>query len=197
MDTAPTPELRRDEPRRRFTLLDGMVLIAAIAAGLGAARVISQSHLGSNITSAGDAWTLLLLAAHWLVIAAPCAVSLSITLLVLRFVRPRPPRRRMFRQPGTVAILAGALCPLTSAWPSLPLILALSPASRSSDWDEVLAIIAVLQNGAAVAVAWTALRLAVRRRARRDWIERAGIALGAYWIVTNLATCVMIVGGWL
>jgi hypothetical protein len=173
---------------RRFTLLDGMVLIAALAVGLGSVRFVARR--GPLIIPPWG-WV-----AHGPILAAPCGVSLSVALLGLRFVKPRPPYRRNFRQPGTIACLVGALCPLTAAWPVLPLLGAIGLLRQAAEW-EVLGIIAVLQCGAAVVVSWTVQALVGGRRTRRDWIERAGMAVGAYWVAANLATCVMIMGGWL
>lgn len=177
--------------RRRFTIIDGMVLIAAMAAGLGLTRLTQVPDF-----AVGRLQTLSQTRrfAHRMISLEPCALCFSTALVVLRFFEPRPPRRRLFRRWGTVACLAAAISPLTAAWPALLIAQRAGVPPLGPVW-EALVFTQVIQCGAAVAVAWLTLWLAGLRRARRDWIDTSGLALGVYWITTSLLLCALINAG--
>jgi hypothetical protein len=103
----------RDGQCREFTLMDAMTLVAATALGCG---LIKSSRMDVPSLFAPDphyrpfpvgyisgvastmTWTVVPFLASW-----------SLGLLLLRMRRPRPERRRLFRQPGVVAMSAATL----------------------------------------------------------------------------------------
>lgn len=175
---------------RRFTIIDGMVLVSAIAVGLGLVRLGRWSIIVPRGMGARNWFAALV---GWPIAAAPCVLMVSAALLALRFVGPRPPRRRIFRRPGAMACLSAVVTPITSGWPLWAVMEALGWHSGDPGWETIV-IIQVLQCGAGVVVSWLVLKLAGLRCARRDWIDRAGIAVGCYWIVACLILTTLIVG---
>ncbi len=123
--------MRSSPPTRRFTLLDAIILIAAVAVGIGWTkggweRLYPQYD--TNITYLNDYykrlftspatpgtppvppswWSPVKRAAESVQVAAPMVASLSMAVLLLRFRRPRPPMRTVVRQPGSAAMIATA-----------------------------------------------------------------------------------------
>jgi hypothetical protein len=171
--------------RRRFTLADAMVLVAATAAGLPLSQAFYAALIENRpgrlgpIRSASD---LLRYAPTGAVAASPCLAlwSLALTLLVLR--RPRPRWRRLMTRPGPVACLAAA-----AAYAACTAMLALLWALPGHgvgppDWALLPALILPLQIGIAVAATWSLLALTRRWRPEPVWIDRWGRLLGLCWI---------------
>src|SRR4051812_9573248 len=103
---ARSPEMR-DARCRDFTLLDAMIVVATTAVGCGLIKWSRIDFLRliypdpryrpfprGYITQCvhGMSWTVVPFLASW-----------SLGLLFIRMRRPRPERRRLFRQPGVVA----------------------------------------------------------------------------------------------
>ena len=88
----------RSDPVRRMTLADGLILIAAIAIELGMARIAQRGYPGPT-SPAGD----LPFVAQ--VFSSLCWSGLAVMIAVapLRLLPPRPPMRRIRRQPGFIA----------------------------------------------------------------------------------------------
>jgi hypothetical protein len=127
----------------------------------------------------------------------PCMSMWTAALLSARLIHPRPPRRRLMRQPGMVASIA-ALVAHSFFWLA---ILAMLPA-RSGWFREGLGVslnefvLDVCSNtlvlmpyhpGLAVAAAWTIQAASGRWRPERSWVDRAGRLMGAMWILGALA----------
>lgn len=91
---------------RRFGLGDLLILIAALATGIGSARELWRLQVekpGSYWWSITPSW---LMAAA---IAASFATPMTLACLAFRLRRPRPPRRRLWLQPGAAAMLVCTL----------------------------------------------------------------------------------------
>lgn len=173
----------RDDARRRFTIGDGLILVAAAGVALVAARSrIVNSHglglslwawAGPNLTWVGMAFTL--------------------ALIPIRLVRPRPGRDDLWRQPGFVACLsfavALAIILIQIVLSDVTLYLRRPQFSLRSLFDEELSnTIYWLPNGAMMTIVatWTVLACGGRWKAERGWIDRVGCMLGVFWIVHNL-----------
>jgi hypothetical protein len=88
---------------RRFGLADILILIAALGAGMNGARVLGRMQ----VEKPGSYWTPI--TPSWLMaaaMAASVATPLTLGCLALRLRSPRPPRHRLWLQPGTAAMLA-------------------------------------------------------------------------------------------
>lgn len=194
-------------PRRRFLLSDAIVLVLATAVGLAVVRpYYATMKLLDWAPPIGPAppfngW----IKGLWgcLVLAAPLAMAWTLAILALRLRRPRDRWRRLVRQPGLVA---GLMAALVLAWrlagfatmcarlidrPHLN-ILTVKSLGLGGTWggwppdhllfetDHFLDTMATI--GVAVASAWLLLLATGRWSPERSWIDRAGRALGGFWI---------------
>jgi hypothetical protein len=167
--------------RRRFSIADGMILVAATAAGLGLARLGPMEWATGSMS--GWFWKSL---RFLLGPATLFAAMLSLGLIFVRLRRPRPRMVRVMRQPGMVAAVAVAATLAVSAlaWSSYDLF-------TGGGWSRGASVARYCRIhgdkfGGAVAAAWVGLAIAGRWRPERSWVDRAGRVLGAFWIVTLL-----------
>jgi hypothetical protein len=162
--------------RRRFGLLDVMILVAAMAVWLAATR-----HLASKTNQFSHARGLIRFA-HDLIGAL--LFLLSSACLLIRLRPPRPARRRLWCQPGFAASAAAVLGVVINkmAW-------GISNHARLGGWglfDMLVFWRSWPCSGPAVAGAWLVLIVAGRWRAERSGIDRLGRVLGACWLVEML-----------
>jgi hypothetical protein len=175
---------------RKFTLVDAMVLVAAV----GIAFVLIRDYLNDDyvrgvVFSLPDVWALSKLwrtGTLWSGVLAPLAVALSLSLWILRWRQPRPDLRRLFKQPGMIA---------SSATVFATSIFLLKVLFREYYLDVSGSFIFDLHrvwiwrlpwNGEIVAVAWILLWLGGNWRSEPSWIDRAGRVLGGYWVVSGV-----------
>ena len=180
-----------NRPARRFTMGDGMVLVAASAASFGLVRAIDPLR------------TVVRYPLHVLTVAYFFAGTATWTpaVLALRLLQPRPSLQRLCRQPGFAATFAGAtILGLSLATVA---ILALVRAIRSGQvttlgqpalhpfpgwWTSVM-IHFGWSVGPAVIVSWLMLIASGRRRPERGWLDPLGRALGVAWIALFIIHC--------
>lgn len=112
----------------------------------------------------------------------------SLGLLALRLRRPRPTIRRLARQPGFLACVAGPI--LIAASVACEILVALVvgvPAEPGNDAFNRVVRWWPFSIGTAVFVLWTGAWLARRWRPERSWIDRAGRVIGVLWIACFLS----------
>jgi hypothetical protein len=186
--------------RRRLTLRDLILMVAAAALALGGFQFA--------VTHVFPGWLDYTRWPGWIARPSPRVVLYMLSdataplialagawtglLLVLRALPPRPSWRRASRQPGIAACAAALLAML---WVALAAgvmfaILSLFPAWRYDRlWfvQNLFAAHVFPLVGLAVAATW--LHLVISRRWTRpaDWIDRAGRVVGILWIVIGLA----------
>lgn len=185
---------RRDAPAgRRFTVLDGMILIAATATGLMIVRRFSQDY--PLLLFVGNAGTLALSKTQlpwWIRMQiAPFVVNFALGLCLIRLRRPRPRLARLFRQPGTIACFVGTAAVLLGLLAmQLQLLVAVwwygAGSSISYSFSSYTTTISE-SFGSAVAIAWLTLALSRAWRAEPSWIDRAGRTVGIVGIVIWIA----------
>ncbi len=181
--------------RRSFNLADLMLLVAAVAAGIALHRWVDTPidkgyRLQLTQHSSGYGWTYLP-AVNWfdyLWVRTPSyyVLVLTATLMVARWLSPRPSTQRIIRQPGAVACLAvvGAFLyglglhylgkSLEVRGPhEIPML-----QGHLAAWDA-----AVRWASPAVIGAWAALGWSGLWRAERSWIDRLGRVVGIYWLM--------------
>jgi hypothetical protein len=180
---------------RRFTISDGMILVAALGVGLAwTAKLVpymfKASPVGGGIGVPQLAgWEPLFKAT---ILAMPTLMVLTLTMPILRFRGPRPPWRRLAGQPGVTATLAGLLTIFACAGlyfgtaavysrPVLPNWRAMLTVEFFVEMVEVLMIAAPL-IGLAVASAWASLLWQRRWRCEASWVDRLGRAVGVGWV---------------
>ena len=136
----------------------------------------------------------------------PVLVAGTLAAVALRLRRPRPPRRRLFREPG---FLACATVTAVLALRALSAALRLAGSRPLSEWGPFLRDLParlllwnvllspfplgiMTEAGLAVGAVWGAFWLGGRWRPERFWLDRLGRALGLAWLaVVPLAV------GWL
>ncbi len=172
-------------PRRQFTLLDAMILIVAFAAVCPASRQILEKTFRSYpmpYEGFFDFWRGAAGTASMGL--APILGSLTIALTALQWRRPRLTWRMRGRAPGLAACAAASLVLVVEA------ALGLDPEANGSLIDFPLWWLpfAPRNAGGAVAGAWLAVAVSGRRPWRRDSLDRAGIVLGACWVLSYIFT---------
>ncbi len=188
--------------RRNLTVMDGIVLVAATAAGLTITRhyydVIGELpgielHRGMSLM---QVWYW---AYHRGCMLQVSSIILSLTLLALRLRQPRPRFRRLMRQPGTVACWAillvvllrllgmveGALLARAVGLRWHQIVFDVDEIDRAYSLPLVFTGAADLapQMCLAVAVSWALLLVGGQWRAEPSWIDRMGRVLGTYYIL--------------
>lgn len=183
-------------PRRRFHLLDALILVAAAAPAI----LWTRAAIGPSARQwelVADRWREFRLEHFAAVIqegcgpvAVPTLLAGTLAILTLRARRPRPAWRRLARQPGAVACGAAAVA---SAILVAMIVLADALTHDGSpnlidlrDWfsSGALGLIKHLTStvGCVVLGAWLALASGGRWAAEPSWIDRSGRLLGACWI---------------
>jgi hypothetical protein len=163
---------------RRFSVLDAMILVAATALGLGGIRGCSPEFYSYQYTPIpSPPWLrwLAVVLSNWAFYLSPLPAAWTLAALVLRLRSPRPPLRRLMRQPGTVAGVAATILILIGV---VHYLLDLHNPSLHDVPFEYTSF----SLGSGVVAAWSVLALSMRWRAERSWIDRLGRVMGAYWI---------------
>jgi hypothetical protein len=176
----------RQGPRRRFNLVDGLIVTAATATTLALLRDAPDwSHhvfTGGNFGGYLHPPLALRLAARAIYILPPWTVA--VFLLGLR--QPRPPLRRLILQPGMAA------CGAVVLWLGLKTLLLLAmmigePWKRRMVRSYLGDGVALVSWAApAVAGAWLILAISGRWRPVRGWIDRCGRAIGVSWLALEI-----------
>jgi hypothetical protein len=207
---------RSDMPnsaRRRFTLLDAMILVAATALGFAIAQWIghatdgevSWGALRESFRECLDQYTgkdrlgvtqeaaFLGLLTAWLIM--PLGAMWTLALIPIRLLGPRPGLRRLARQPGMMATFAAGativflgLCVMVAVLLAEPTVIDLLSVSTSG-----ACFCAPMFVGWSVLISWTSLLLGRRWSAEATWVDRLGRAAGLCWIVTGFAVASLFV----
>lgn len=187
-------------PRRRLTLLDLTLMVAAAALALaGFQFAVTRVFRGWLDYSRWPGWIarptprfVLYMLSDATAPLIPLAGAWTGLLPVLRMLPPRPPRRRAWRQPGMGACLAALLAML---WGGLTALLMLGLVSLFPTWrasgrsfvQEFFVGHLFPLVGIAVAATWCPLLLSGRWAKPADWIDRVGRVVGILWILIGLA----------
>jgi hypothetical protein len=164
---------------RGFRLVDVMILIAATAAGFS---LVKSDTLEGKTTQATLYHNIYYYEADFAAVACPLWLAWTFAALAIRLRSPRPPFRRLARQPGWVASLSVSLC--------VPIQLALTffdlyhGPSRIDGSAIPYGFFYGLRLWPVFVIvgAWLALWLNGRWRPEPSAIDRFGRALGFGWI---------------
>lgn len=170
------------QPRRRFHLVDGMILVAATAAGLAFVRATIDDRDPLML----GPWAAVVWLSESLRFALACTLPVlaawTLALPLVRLRRPRPGLHRVARQPGFVACLAASMALLVCGLSIPPMLWGGSRLMMSQ-----LSLVSYTpEAGFAVAGAWLALALGSHWRPEPSWIDRLGRGVGWLWISANL-----------
>jgi hypothetical protein len=133
-------------------------------------------------------WSWTRLARITLIRTAPFASVITMALLFLRLLQPRPSVRRLARQPGFVACLTASLVlfvggSMTFSGVSRNINLPWRGLHFSDYFPYLFQPFERAEVGFAVAASWLVLIVGRRWRPEPSWIDRCGRAVGAYWIM--------------
>lgn len=177
---------------RRFSVADGMILVAAAAVALVGFR-LTADRLDWDITNprTWDTWGLGAL--DWVVLALSGAVC------VIRVRAPRPDRDRLWRQPGWLAALAAvAIASLDTL--DILVRFALQEAMESGStgyglgtiFGEILPFHVPEDIGRVVVVTWAILAISGRWTGERSAVDRLGRVAGWYWVIRVVVSPLMV-----
>jgi hypothetical protein len=156
-------------PPRRFTLLDSMILVAAVAVGAALNRTLFSIGGVDHSTKGPLGATAIFVGLY----ISPCwLVPFTLAALALRIRGATPPVRLAFRSPGMAGCLA--------ALPGL-LIANAAPA-----WMR-MGIIRSLEVGASIVGAWFVLAALGYWQEDRDWVDRLGRLVCLGWLASASA----------
>jgi hypothetical protein len=191
----PDRALSRSSPQRPFTVFDELILIIPLAAAIVVTRAFLEHERQPSIhTKQSWVWG----AVDWVPIITlgllpRFAVLGMIALFFLRLRRPRPAWHKLSRQPGFVACAAAVV----AALPGVVLVVSrylceLNPLVADpsggryyvNEWTFGVHDWPIIESriSTAVLAAWGVLFVSGRWRVEPSWIDRAGRALGSYWV---------------
>jgi hypothetical protein len=168
---------------RRFTILDGMILVAATALGLAFVHATGLHFTVPTFNTARGPYIALVL--HEVSMLMPFLTTLTLAYFVVGLLPPRPSLKRLARQPGMAACCAattaiviqvvwllsvgmGVSDPVGRGW--LPL-----PKFFFQTFGDVVPY--------AVVGAWLTLALTGRWSPCPNWADRLGRSLGVSWLI--------------
>ncbi len=179
-----------ENPRRRFTILDAMIVVAAAAIAIVWTHAILEFTLREyQILGFTDGGVVI----GSLQACIPALVLTNFAVLIMRSIQPRPSWRRIARQPGAAACggVAFGVCLLlilrlaTLAFQRLSGLRVKGFAPSGSTTRFVTQ--SLTDMGLIVVGAWLALGVTRRWRAESSWIDLSGRLLGVCWIALYLA----------
>lgn len=181
--------------RRKFTVLDAMVLIAAVGVGLVWMREFTETEAGGesypyetkfNGGPIPSPVRAVMIGFWWMDASHNIAAPVTIALVMLRAFPPRPNFRRLARQPGVVACVAvtAAVSVENLAKFSDVVVIVRYAAGK---WSEIASLAYWNVQGdsesLAVFVAWLLLAWSGRWKRERSWVDHLGLIFGVYWLV--------------
>jgi hypothetical protein len=175
------------EKRRRFTLLDALVLIAALAVGFAWASHWRHSDSAGMAYPGEEGGPVLMhrieVAAWWAWGLSHCAAAVTIALVALRLRGPRMPLGELAREPGTVACTAVLLAAVADVCSKLNYLAYWATGDRKENPFSYIDIALTPRSEfLGVAAAWSVLAACGLWRPQPGWIDRAGACLGIYWL---------------
>jgi hypothetical protein len=169
---------------RRLTLADLAILIAATAFALFFARIVREQRL--------TIWKNAYVSEsyRWGIDASPFLLSACVALLTARWIGPRPPFRRLARQPGALAclmIVAALVLNASEQFGQYFLLSIFRPGNSPSLEAWPILMLGCWNGGVLVAACWVTLVLAGRWRPEPSWVDRSGRVLGVIAILGSIA----------
>ncbi len=193
------------QSRRSFGVLDGMILVAAIAPAI---KLTSHSYntpfqrgfgffLGyfqkSTNFDVPDGFKLFIADFESL---TPLLICLTPAILIIRLRKPRPRLRVLVRHPGFVAsvfvvtLLSLDALRLFAAGPPNLIIFALLENKYFWSFMDELTIPSYNSLGPLLITAWLFMAIGGTFRPQTDWMDRFGCAIGFLLILAYLLDCV-------
>lgn len=184
----------REPTERNFGVADGLVLVAATAAGLASTRMWAPypptRMLFDELFTPRRGWSVAHAAGVLAVVSlyfVPFLAAWTSACLLLRLRGPRGSRRRLVRQPGAMACLVATVAVVLVAVAEL---VSWTMASHNDTLHMQREVGAVMntsrQAGIAVFWCWVTMVLFGHWRPEASWLDRSGCSCGAAWMVTAI-----------
>jgi hypothetical protein len=175
------------KPLRRFNTADAMVMIAATAIAFafvqfqGLPWILAEKWFPpqDNILRPPEDGDLAALISSFL-------IPWTVALLILRLRRPRPSRRRLFMRPGFVACAIAIAMMVFLCLDEYRQCVFTYRSFPALGFQNVVALNYRISVSFATAGLWVLMAACGRWHAERSWIDRAGRAMGALWIILIL-----------
>jgi hypothetical protein len=170
-----------DSPRRSLTFADLLILIAGLAVAFSLIRAYAYvDHVLFPTLSFGSRQAIV-------ASSSLALVGLSLGTLALRLVPPRPPLRRLVRQPGFLATLAVASNAVSQTVSRLCGLLT-GPAMSTRQWytwahNWLFSLWVPFFVGPAIFLACVIGVLGGFALRRADWVEHLGRVLAFVWLL--------------
>ncbi len=178
-------------PSRTFTLLDGMILVAASAVAIASSREIGIGGVFDGWSKQDWSGRMDAVLQTGVDVLIPSLPVITPALLVLRLRRPRPPLRRLLLQPGAVACAVAAVGMVVGVLDGSVeyAVNAINAGTPSVPHRNLIGLVdASLRPVAfAVPVCWGLLATSRLCRPEPSWIDRTGRVVGILWVVLALA----------
>jgi hypothetical protein len=173
-------------PCRRPNLGDGMILIIAAALALAGVRQYDQGPL-AGLGYSSTSIRLIFWIEEWI---NPWLVTMAGAALAIRLRKPRPPCRRIWRQPGTIASALGLLGLVFALLLVLGRFAVVNLRPWPSTRNPVLGFAATnhyaISLGAPMILgAWLIMAIPSRLRREPGWIDALGTIIGICSILIN------------
>jgi hypothetical protein len=151
-----------------------------------------------RLASASGSWEGFKAALEWSVelfgLTMPICAMWTLSVLLIRLLKPRLPRRRLACQPGFIAAVAAGIA-IGVVVIGYGAILAGADFAPSFSSPYMVIGLGPTFGGLSVSAAWLTLLLGGRCRAEASWIDRLGRAMGALWIAEAVAWILLIAVG--
>jgi hypothetical protein len=182
-----------DSPRRRLTMADAMLLVAALAPGLILLRIAARLGLFARPPSNSPPGREFL--EHLAVAGGSLLFPLALAVIVLTLREPHRARRDAIRRPGFVSCVALAVAAILPIAHFLVRVATVKKANLPAAVNQrnFTAELSLSFNnmfgrleseaGPMIAGAWLALALTGRWRPGPSWLDRLGCLVGACFIV--------------
>jgi len=164
---------------RRFTIADGMILVATTAVALAAARLAWDATIRAFQGDRRNQERAIPDAIGWFTLIE------SVGLIPLFLRQPRPPLRRLARRPGLIMSFAvtSTVCLLIISQVSVAVGAWLLSRPNFLRWPNVLWHVGnPISIGLTVAACWLILVLTANWRPYPSWLDRLGRFWGIVWI---------------
>ncbi len=179
----------RSASRRRFRLMDAIIMIAAMAVGLAGIRcylpeefLLSRDHLDRPWYG----WTTIISIS---ISCLPIPAALGVGIGICRLIPPRPCRQELASQPGFAACVANSFSVLIlTTLLSLIYLTELGVhQTHGPSLPSIIKLLAAFLPGTFVVWVWLILVYGRKWRPEPSWIDRAGRLIGFFWILLCLS----------
>lgn len=201
-----------NSPQRRFTLLDAMIVLVAVAGVLMFERLYFEGAPEANawfevmpgygmpITPRNGGWSagnMMWYAPRWVLPMLPVAAVGSVYVLMSRLRPPRPRRWRLGTQPGFLASVSGTMA-IGLAVVQTAMWVVLEEGMEFEPWEpREYAVLGMMFCDNLVEFApgyalfgiittWLVMACCGRLKAEASWVDRTGRAVGVLWLLLAL-----------